>query len=231
MRIFTNIFRKRTAKKARSTFQNLKLIDTTTGNYEDFYEKLSNKSLILLITGKRGSGKTALGMKLLEIANYTGKPCYAIGFQDSKLPRWIIKSKSLEEVTNNSVVLVDEGGIVFSSRESMGSSNKWLSKLMAIARHKNISLFLITQNSGMIDLNVLRLTDTIILKEPSLLQSTFERKAIKEKYEEVSKIFKKQDEKSSKFYIWDDDFEGLVKFDLPPFWNQSISKSFSKLKK
>ncbi|MBY9004064.1 MAG: DUF998 domain-containing protein, partial [Candidatus Lokiarchaeota archaeon] len=51
--------------------------------------------------------------------------------------------------------------------------------------HKNLTLVLITQNSAMIDLNVLRLSDTLLFKEPSLLQSKFERKALKDILEKV----------------------------------------------
>ena len=230
MDLLTRLFRERKAKKARNYYEHPNIIETKSGDFKEFYQKLAESSLIVLITGKRGSGKTALGMKLLEFSNYNKRRCYAVGFQDSSLPRWILKAEKLEDVKNDSAVLVDEGGIVFSSRESMGASNKWLGKLMAIARHKNISLFLITQNSGMIDLNVLRLADSLLLKEPSLLQSKFERKAIKEKYDEVNKSFKKLENKKSKVFVWDDDFEGIINFSLPRFWNNSISKSFSKLK-
>ena len=97
---------------------------------------------------------------------------------------------------------------------------------MAIARHKNLNLILIAQNSAMIDLNVLRLADTIILKEPSLLQAQFERKAIKDMYEKVSSHFKEIENKKSHFYVMDDEFEGMLNYSLPDFWNEDISKSF-----
>ena len=97
---------------------------------------------------------------------------------------------------------------------------------MAIARHKNLTLILVAQSSALIDLNVLRLADSLLLKEPSLLQSKFERKAIKEMYEKAAPLFKDKENKKQYTYIFDDEFEGLIEFNLPYFWNEGISKSF-----
>ncbi|MEM4245112.1 MAG: hypothetical protein QW404_02805 [Candidatus Nanoarchaeia archaeon] len=206
-----------------------KVVKTEKGDYDDFYNRLLKGSNILLITGKRGSGKTALGMKFLEIFWVSSKrKVFAIGFDSAKLPFGIKKASDIEGISNNSVVLIDEGAVTFGSRDAMKSSNKQLGMLMAIARHKNLSLILIAQNSAMIDLNVLRLADTIVLKEPSLLQSQFERKAIKNMYEKVSHHFKHLKDKKSYFYVIDDEFEGLLQYSLPEFWNESISKSFQK---
>jgi hypothetical protein len=82
----------------------------------------------------------------------------------------------------------------------------------------------------MIDLNVLRLADTLLLKEPSLLQSKFERKAIKEMYDKVAPHFEKAPDKQKKFYVWDDEFEGMLSYELSDFWSDKISKSFKNFK-
>ncbi len=197
------------------------------GSYNPFYDKLKSKSLIILIIGKRGSGKTSLGMKFLELFhNETRRKCYALGYESTRLPWWIRKVDAIEKIPNNSTVLFDEGAVLFSSRDSMKNINKELGKIMAIARHKNLTLVLITQNSAMIDLNVLRLADTLIFKEPSLLQSKFERKELKDMYEKVKPEFDKLEEKRAYFYVWDDDFQGILKYDLPNFWSEKISTSF-----
>lgn len=212
-------------KKDEAPFIPFSLVNTEKGDYNSFYNKLLNYSLIMLINGKRGSGKTALGMKFLELyKKKTKKKSYVLGYEDTNLPRWIKKVDDIEKIPNNSAALIDEGAVSFFSRDSMKKSHKDLSKLMAIARHKNLVMILITQSSAMIDLNVLRLADTILLKEPSLLQSKFERKAIKEIYEKAMPHFK--EEKKERFYVFDDEFEGLLKHGLPSFWNEDVSKSF-----
>jgi hypothetical protein len=220
-----DIFRK--TRSAKEPYDPFEIVKAEKGDYKDFYKRLLKGSNIILIAGKRGSGKTALGMKFLEIfKKNTKRKLYALGFEHAKLPFGIRKADDIENIANNSVVLIDEGAVTFGSRDSMKTSNKQLGKIMAIARHKSLSLILIAQNSAMIDLNVLRLADTIILKEPSLLQAQFERKAIKDMYTKVSSYFKSLEERKSHFYVMDDEFEGVLKFSLPSFWTEEISKSF-----
>jgi len=219
-----DIFRK---KKEEVPYIPFEAVKTEKGSYEEFLGKLKNSSLVMLIVGKRGSGKTSLGMKLLEFFHKERKrKCYTLGYESTRLPFWLKKADSLEKIPNNSIALFDEGAVLFSSRDSMKNINKELGKIMAIARHKNLTLVLITQNSAMIDLNVLRLADTLLLKEPSLLQSKFERKALRDIYETVKPEFSELKEKKSHFYVWDDDFQGLVKYSLPAFWSDKISTSF-----
>ena len=222
-----DLFKKRDVKKEKEPYMPFVIEKQDKGMYEDFYDKIKRSSLIMLIIGKRGGGKTSLGMKFLEFYNKeTKRKCYTLGYADTRLPWWMKKVSSIEKIPNNSIALFDEGAILFSARESMKNVNKELSKIMTIARHKNLTLILITQNSAMIDLNVLRLADTLLLKEPSLLQSSFERKALKDIYERVKPEFGKILDKRAHFYAWDDEFRGLLKYDLPYFWNEKISKSF-----
>lgn len=227
-----NLFKRK--KQVIEPVQPFEILDNKQHNsFMDFYEKMIKYSLIMLITGKRGSGKTSLGMTFLDIYNSLNKKCYAIGFDKAKLPRWLKKAKQIEDIPNTSTVLVDEGAIVYSARDSMKDSNKMLGKLMAIARHKSLNLILITQSTAMIDVNVLRLVDILLLKEPSLLQSEFERKALQKIYKKVHPLFKKikkEEKKEKYFYVWSDDFQGMLKYNLPTFWNDSISKSFQGFK-
>jgi archaellum biogenesis ATPase FlaH len=202
-------------------------VEEHRGSHDDFERALGKYGLIMLIAGKRGSGKTALGMQFLAWFNHVARRrCYGIGYDAAKLPRWIKKVRSIEEIPNDSVVLIDEAAIMFFSREAMTSMNKMLTKLMAIARHKNLSMALITQSSALIEINVLRLADVLLFKEPSLLQARFERKALQDIFKTIDKTFKKLDDRVSHFYVYSDEFEGLARYSLPYFWNDSISRAF-----
>ncbi|MBS3815909.1 MAG: AAA family ATPase [Hadesarchaea archaeon] len=200
------------------------------GSFKEFEKALRKYGLLTLIIGKRGSGKTALGMKLLSWYKHnTDRKCYGIGYMEADLPRWIKKTEDIETIPNNSVVLIDEAAILFFSRESMKSMNKTLSKIMSVARHKNLSLILITQSSAMVDLNVLRLVDVLLFKEPSLLQERFERQSLRDLFQKVDSIFKDIDrDREPYFYVFSDEYEGLVQYDLPYFWNDSISRAFKE---
>ena len=211
-----------------SALSNFEVNQIVNGDFEGFMKQFRDHSLIMLIIGRRGAGKTALGMKLVETAAILDKNIFVIGFNNSKIPYWVQNVNDISEIPNNSLVLIDEAGISFSSRSSMKQSNKDLAELLAIARHKSLSLIFITQNSAMLDLNVLRLCDILLFKEPSLLQTRFERKALQDMFTKVGTSFSDIKNRKEHFYIISDEFEGLIKAGLPEFWNDSISKSFRK---
>lgn len=205
-------------------FTELERID---GDIEDFENFLKQYGKIGIILGARGSGKSALGIRILENINSIGKKVYALGFRKDRLPKWIFSVENIKEIPNNSFLLVDEAGIEFSSRSFMSSINKLLSDLLLISRHKNISIIFITQNSSNIEINTLRQADYLLLKPSSLLQLDFERKKIRDIYKEVGEKFKKYYDKGTT-YIYSDLYRGFVKNSLPSFWTEDLSKSFAK---
>lgn len=214
--------------KTRAKYNALKEVKKIKGNSNKFESNLLEKeSTIGIILGARGAGKSAVGMKLLEnFKAKTGKNVYAMGFKAKNLPNWISVVNNIEQIKNDSVVLIDEGGISFSSRKSMSSSNQLLSELLMIARHKNLSVLFITQNSSNLEINALRQADFLVLKHSSLLQKDFERKIIKDIYKSVNKDFEKYSDDKTITYIHSDKFKGFVANDLPSFWSSSVSKSF-----
>ena len=198
------------------------------GSFIEFENRIFNQSLIMTIVGRRGSGKSALGFRILEnIHAKARRPCFALGVKQSILPSWIKSLNSVEEAEDNGVILVDEGAVTFGSRKSMSKVNKQLADLLATARHKDLTLILITQNTGMIDKNVLNLTDVIMIKEGSLLQQKMERSVMKNLYETAMKSFSKisPGERVAYFFVFDSVFEAFCSFSLPSFWSEKVSKS------
>lgn len=204
-----------------------------SGDLGAFEKRLySDRSTIGLILGARGSGKSAIGMRLLENASArTGRPVCAIGFDASSLPAWIRCVADVEEVPNGSFVLVDEGGVLFSSRSSMSSANKVLSSLLLVARHKDLSVMFISQNSANLELNAIRQADYLLMRKPSMLQQEFERKKIGEIYAGIGTRFAALPQAGRySTYIYSDEFRGFVLNELPSFWSARASKSFAGFK-
>ncbi|MFH1276381.1 MAG: hypothetical protein ABIH82_04685 [Candidatus Woesearchaeota archaeon] len=215
--------------KILAKYKSLKEIKNKKGNFPAFEKKImTNKSTIGIILGARGTGKTAIGMRLLEnFAAKSDKYTYALGFKEEELPSWIKVIKNIDEISNNSALLIDEGGIEFSSRSSMSKANKLLSELLLISRHKDLSILFISQNSANLELNAIRQADYLILKPSSLLQKDFERKKIKEMYQEVQQEFEELADVEGITYIYADNYIGFVTNTLPSFWSEKVSKGYS----
>jgi hypothetical protein len=228
-KMLNNLQQKKLERKTKNSLAQLspfKLNQRLQGNFDSFHERLNNDSLIILIFGKRGSGKSALGFKILEnIYAESKRRCYVLGVKSNYLPKWIESINSIEQSKKGSVILVDEGAVAFSSRDSMKFKNKELTKLLAVARHKDLSIIFITQNTGLIDKNVIKLSDTLFIKEGSLLQLEMERPEIKKFYEKSKKYFDKFKDKKKYCYALDSDFEGMIEYSLPSFWTESLSKN------
>ncbi len=208
-----------------SGLKDLKPIKGKAAAFENFFH--NSESTIGIILGARGTGKSAIGLKLLEnIHAKTGKQVYAIGFNAKDMPSWINTAETPEEVENDSVVLIDESGISFSSRKSMSNANQLLSSLLLIARHKNISVLFITQNSSNLEVNVLRQADFLVMKPSSLMQKDFERKKIKEVYEAMEPEFESLKGTTGLTYIHSNKYQGFITNELPSFWSTKVSKAF-----
>jgi len=221
--------RKESSKDRSEHYVPFSVVKPISGSYARFESMLSKKdSTIGIILGARGSGKSAVGMKLLEnLHALNDRKTYAMGFQSHEMPSWITLIDDISQIENNSYVLIDEGGILFNAREGFSDANKLLSELLLIARHKDLSIMFISQNSSNLEINAIRQADYLVLKPSSLLQKDFERKKIKEIYDEVSEDFDRLKNVKGMTYIYSDAFKGFVANPLPTFWTQKISKSYS----
>ena len=209
-----------------AVYKEFGVVKQVLGDYSVAGGRLLRDSLIVLIFGKRGSGKSALGFRIMEnIHSHTGRKCYVLGVKQEVLPQWITTVDDVEQLANGGVLLVDEGAVAFGARESMQAKNRELGKLMAIARHKDLTLLFVTQNTGMLDKNVLKLADSLLIKEGSLLQLEMERAEVKKFYQKAHDAFGKLPGKQKYFYMVDSDFEGVLESELPRFWSSTVSKS------
>ncbi len=215
-----------------ASYKKFEVLKTLNGSFDEFEKHLlESKSTIGLILGSRGSGKSALGMRILEnIYVREQKAVFAMGFLEESLPKWIKNANEIGDVKNGSFVLIDEGGILFSSRGSMTNANKILSEFILVARHKDLSVLFISQNSANLEVNAIRQADYLLLRKSSLLQKDFERKKIKEVYSEAETSFNEFTVSDNKItYVYSDMFRGYIKNSLPGFWNEKTSKSFKNL--
>ena len=135
-------------------------------------KRIIHPSLVLIL-GKRGSGKSALAYYLVEIHRYGLRP-YVVGIPQSKqhlLPEWVGVASSLEEVPFEAIVIVDEAYLLYHARGSTTQESKEMTKLINLSRQKEQTIIFVTQESRSIDKNIASSADVIIFKEPGILQS------------------------------------------------------------
>jgi len=186
----------------------------------------------IVILGKKGSGKSALGYRILEYFRWTS-PVYVVGLPADAhkfLPDWIGVKPALKEVPPDSIVMVDESYILHHARSSMTAQAKALSEMLNLSRQRNQTLVFVSQESRQIDRNILSSADVIIFKEPGMLQPRFDRPELRDIAREAKLAFTTvSGDKRNWSYVYSPnaDYIGLLENKVPTFWNQKLSRAFA----
>jgi len=207
---------------------------------------------VALILGQRGSGKTALGHRLLEIyGEDTSRDAYILGFPQhlrDQLPSWIdvlAPNTGREDWPEDSVVLVHEAHQLLHARRSQNSENIEIDELVTVSRHRDSVVIFETQQSQRLDRNSVTSVDAIIFREPALMQAEFERKQMRKIAREAEDVFdqyaetvegdgytwrEKSDEVLKHAYVHSDRFIGEYPHEigLADHYTEDISKAYSE---
>jgi hypothetical protein len=188
---------------------------------------------VIVILGKKGSGKSALGFRILEYFRWTS-PVYVIGLPvdaHKYLPDWIGVKPELKDVPPDSIVMVDESYVLYHARSSMTARAKALSEMLNLSRQRNQTLIFVSQESRQIDRNILSAADVIVFKEPGMLQSRFDRPELRDIAKEAKLAFTTvRGDKRNWSYVHapNADYMGLIENRVPTFWNQKLSRAFAR---
>jgi len=187
---------------------------------------------IVIVLGKRGSGKSALGYKLLEYLRYTATPYVVALPQEARklLPDWIGMAASLEDVPPKAVVLVDEAYISYHARSSMAAEAKAMSQLVNLSRQREQTLVFVSQEARQVDKNITSSANVVILKDLGILQVEFDRRELNKIATEARQTFATitgDKRKWGYMYSPDSNFMGLVESSLPTFWSEKLSHIFA----
>jgi len=186
---------------------------------------------VVLILGKRGSGKSALAYRLLELLRYRLMP-YVVGAPDQArrlLPDWIGMVPSLDTIPPKSVVLVDEAYLRYHARESQAQQSREMSRLLNLSRQREHTLIFVTQEARQVDRNIASSASVVVFKEPSSLQLEFERRELRRIAEQARDAFQtigKDRLRWSYVFSPDADFSGTVENALPSFWSTKLGRIF-----
>ena len=187
---------------------------------------------VVLVLGKRGSGKSALGYWLLEVFHYE-LACYVVGVPAEAgryLPDWVGIRSSLDEIPPKAVILVDEAHLPYHARGSMAAASIEMSRLVNLARQREQTLLFVTQEARQVDRNIASSASVVVFKEPSSIQVSFERPELRRRAEEALAQFQivRGDKRSWAFvYAPDADSKGMLENPLPSFWTPKLSHLFA----
>lgn len=182
---------------------------------------------VILVTGARGTGKTALCYHILEQMSGE-RDAYVIGLPEEKweyLPDFIFPLTDISDLPCDSIVFTDEAALIYHSRDHSRSLNKQISKLVTETRHKNQILVFASHTLRKLDLGIILDSDSILFKKPSFLHSRFERAEIRSIVDNVSRKFAEINDRHEKYtYVLAQNYEGMITTPLPSFWCEELSK-------
>jgi hypothetical protein len=187
---------------------------------------------VVVILGSRGSGKTGLGFRILDLLRYVAAP-YVVGLPAAArdlVPDWIGIAPTLEDVPANAVILVDEAQLRFHSRASQARVTKALSDALSLSRQRGQTWIFVTQEGRQIDRTILIAADILILKDPGILQARFDRPELRRLVMQARDAFAAVSGERRGFsfvYAPQRDVVGLQPNALPSFWSNRLSRAFA----
>jgi len=190
---------------------------------------------VILILGKRGSGKTAFSCKLAEYVFAAHQvPVWMVGVPTEiapYLPTWISLTMDIEQVDLGAFVIIDESGLQYMAMRYQSDANTIMHKLLQIARHRRQSLIFACQVAADVDKSIIRQADCIVFKQPNLMQPKNDRPEVRDAAARALKIFEglPKEERLQTAYIHDADFEGVLQYELPEWWREELSFAFANV--
>jgi Cdc6-like AAA superfamily ATPase len=192
---------------------------------------LKLSSGLFLILGAKGTGKTALSARLLEMYGERGKPMFALGM--GLLPPHIKELDSIEEIPNGAAVVLDDTNILFDNRSYYTTAGRLLHKLITLSRQKDIIIIANSQQSAAINRYLLQ-ADAVFLKPQNTLVAEYERAALVRIINEAQQAFAGMSIEQARRWVYAvsvsayvSPFAGMINY-LPPSW---YSTRYSKSKR
>ncbi|MFC1981009.1 ATP-binding protein [Chloroflexota bacterium] len=196
--------------------------------YQEWLDSLPCGKVILVL-GKRGSGKTALAARIAEFISATfGLAIYWVGLPEAArnlLPHWVKLVNDPGQVPNGSVVLADEAGLRYASLAFNSKDNKMLRSKLMIARHNYTSLIFAVHSSRDLEASIVRNADSFIFKQPGFNQPETERLDIRPMARKAADVFQQipADKRPASAMVFDDLFTGGITTTVPSFWSDDLS--------
>lgn len=206
---------------------------TYTPPIDDALARIFDHPNVILNLGARGSGKSALAVRIQELQRHIAAP-YAVGLppRASKLlPDWYGLAGDFSTIPNNSIIYIPESYRMFHSRRSQSAQGLAIGEIVNLSRHRRHSLIFDVQNPAHLDRNILSEVDIVLIKEPGPFQLGFERPQFRSSMDAARAAFSGLPKQRRKKAVWvvapGADINGrLMENLLPTFWTDALSRIF-----
>ena len=182
------------------------------GEIQPILRLRQKEGAVLLLLGRRESGKTTLAYRLAQVI---GRPTYAVS-PEEKPPQWV-KEMKLEELDilppPFSTLVLDDVPVYASSRDYQSELVRNIERIIPVCRHtRKLILIFCSQSSSLSDRYILD-ADIIMFKQLSLLVQDLERPAVNKLYKNVEPVFSQMSETQIKkhCYVFCHSWQGLAK--------------------
>ena len=194
-------------------------------------ELLALQTGVIVILGRKGSGKTSLSLSLGQQYHERGRRVFVINIpqqQVGPLGFREVAAEDIERIPNGSVIVIDDTILSFDNRSYASDAAKALHKLLALARHKDQIVIANSQNSALLDRYLLE-ADVYFFKPSSAFSRERERKELLPLVQQADRELLRYDRDARKalVYVYSDvlEWQGLLRYSPPRGWSERLSKN------
>jgi len=188
------------------------------------YDYIFKTPRLMYTAGRRGGGKNHLNYSLMDAAVDRGLDANIIGMPQAVAPG-INVIPDLLDAKPMSFNVLDEVGITHSARDRDNDVTED-TLVLAVARHHDKWVNVMSQVTSMGDVNFMKLCDVFLMKEVSMFGLAYERDSIAD---QVPSYFVPKQKKTT--FVMTDDFRCTVEFPTSDLWSDAYSKPFAPLDK
>lgn len=198
------------------------------------WSKIADHPAVYLILGDIGTGKTVTACSIIDEFHKKRKSLkvYMIDSKDvvSKYPKWFrYANPANPRLSSNSIIFLDDAHLHHYAREWGKGKAKKIDFIARERRQSGNTIIYTTQQSRVLDINLISMASCIVFKRPSRLQLEVERKLVKKMFVKADEELRKVDYKINKAYVVSNDYEGIVTVSKPKWFTDRMSKAHSKV--
>ena len=194
---------------------------------------------VILIMGRRGSGKSGLAHEIMAQVHARRKMGGALLLpsigKKPRLPAWIKVVSSTKQLPVKSVCVIDEAAQVAHARRSQSAQAIEIDNLVSISRQRQQLIVLVSHHARKLDLNLIHDADKILWKQPTEAHALFERDELQVFTRKALEFFgaiKGTKARQRATYVMDLHHLQFYWFnsDLPAWWSDDVSCGFQTYK-